>query len=300
MTNKAHRWTAWFFGLALLWVLFALLSIGARMDSLTVDEPAHLASGYAFLARGADWTVPQRGHPLLVDAWEAFPLYLGNPDIPVESLDGWNSDKVQFFESFIPFLTRSTDLSKVAARTPAILLTILLAAVVYRWGIDVGGPWTGLLALGILVFDPTLLAHGRLATNDVGVTALGTLGLFLIYRWTQAPTWPRAAAAGLVLGATMMAKGSGVLWVVVGLGWVVWTGLRRRRSGSSVWPQIALMGALTGVVVWAMYGFRVGTVPGWPAVQVPAPRHWEGIFHSAGVAEKGIVYALGMLKTGNV
>ena len=297
------------FSLALLLVLFALLSFGARQLSFTPDEPSHIASGYAFLARGASWTVPLRGHPLLVDAWQALPLYLSNPDIPLETLDGWKQDKVRYAEAFVPFLTGAMERSEVAARTPAMLLTVLLAAVVYRWGMDVWGKWSGLLALGILVFDPTLLAHGRLATNDVGVTALGTLGLYLVWRWTQTPTWRRAAATGLVLGLTMLAKSSGILWVAAGSGWAMWVGLpvsrhglRRRSSRSSVWPQVLLMGALSLLVVWTMYGFTVGivgTVPGWPPIPVPAPRHWEGLFHQAEVAERRVVFALGELEAGS-
>jgi len=279
------RFVVPFSSLVLLLVLFALLSFGARQISFTFDEPSHLTSGYAFLARGASWTVPLRGHPLLVDAWEALPLYLGDPDIPLETLDGWEQDKLRYVEAFAPFLTRALERAEVTARIPAALLTVLLAAVVYRWGVDLCGKCTGLLALGTLVFDPTLLAHGRLATNDVGVTALGTLGLYLIWRWTQVPNWRRATVAGLILGLTMLAKGSGILWVAVGSGWAILIGLRRRSSCSSVWMktmlQTLLMGILSLLTLWAMYGFTVGTIPGWPPIPMPAPRHWMGVLHHA-------------------
>jgi hypothetical protein len=282
-----------FAGIVLLLVLFALLSLGARQNSFTFDEPSHLAAGYAFLSRGATWTVPLRGHPLLVDAWEAFPFYIGGPDIPLETLEGWNQDYLRYVEAFAPFVTREMDQVEVTVRIPAMLLTVLLAAVVYRWGMDMGGQWAGLLPLGIMVFDPTLLAHGRLATNDVAVTALGTLGLYFILRWTQMPTWKRAAAAGLALSLTMLAKGSGVLWVAVGLGWALWTAWRQRGSRPFMGVQTMFMGVVCFLLLWGMYGFTLGTVPGWPSVPVPAPQHWMGVLFQAEHADKPIVYALG-------
>jgi hypothetical protein len=273
---------------AFLLVLFALLSFGARQLSFTFDEPSHITAGYTFLARGATWMVPLHGHPPLVEAWEALPLYLADPDIPLETLDGWNQDYFRYVEAFAPLLTRDAmERSEVAGRTPAMLLTVLLAAVVCRWGADLWGKWAGPLALGILVFDPTLLAHGPLATNDVGVTALGTLGLYLTWRWTRAPTWRRATAVGLVLGLTMLAKGSGILWVAVGLCCAIWVGLRRRGSTGF---QVLWMGGLSLLVLWGMYGFTVGTIPGWPSIPVPAPRHWMGIiYHANPITERAVI-----------
>jgi 4-amino-4-deoxy-L-arabinose transferase-like glycosyltransferase len=273
---------------AFLLVLFALLSFGARQLSFTFDEPSHITAGYTFLARGATWMVPLHGHPPLVEAWEALPLYLADPDIPLETLDGWNQDYFRYVEAFAPLLTHDAmERSEVAGRTPAMLLTVLLAAVVCRWGVDLWGEGAGLLALGILIFDPTLLAHGRLATNDVGATSLGMLGLYLIWRWEQAPYWKRSAAAGLILGLTMMAKGSGILWVAVGAGWAMWIGLRQCGKARL---QVLFMGTLSLLVVWSMYGFAVGTIPGWPPIPVPAPRHWRGLFFHTGPLAQYVVF----------
>ncbi len=40
------------FPVLLLLILFALLALGARELSFTSDEPAHIATGYALIARG--------------------------------------------------------------------------------------------------------------------------------------------------------------------------------------------------------------------------------------------------------
>jgi hypothetical protein len=282
----------------LLLLLFTLLACGALRLSLTADEPIHLASGYAFLARGqgAMWLIPVRGHPLLVNAWEALPLYLARPDIDLESLPGWQAYHLDYVSSFFSSLG-SLERYELAGRVPEILLAVLLAAVVVRWAADLGGRRVALLALGVLVFDPTLLAHGRLATNDVGVVALGTLALFVGWRWWRRPAWPRAAVVGGLLALTMLAKASGALWALAfGLG-TIGLGLGERRP-VRFWAQGALIVGLAFLGVWAAYGFDVGRLPGIP-FPLPASLHWQALLMQQGSPGRRIVFALGMRKQGN-
>ena len=285
------RWGA---TVLLLLVLFGLLAFGARALSMTADEPMHLATGYAFLARGweARWMVPARGHPPLVNVLEALPVYLGHPDIPVEDLDGWGTYHIALVLDLLPHW-EPLERVEFAGRVPEMLMTLLLAAVVARWAIDLAGPEAAWIALGVLAFDPTLLAHGRLATNDVGVVALGTMALYVGWRWWRRPGWGPAAAAGALLAATMLAKISGLLWpAAFGLG-TLWLGLVEGRS-RRFWVQGAGIVAVAFVVFWAGYGFEVGQLPGWP-VPVPAPSHWEALLMQGGSPERRVSFALGML-----
>ena len=194
------KWTRRAVGLLLMLGLFARLLWGALQLSTTADEPSHITSGYVALACGRVglWTVPLRGHPLGVDSWLALPLWIAQPDMPLDSTTGWQTDYAAFLDGFWASLA-TQEQTVFAARVQAMFLTLLLAAVVWRWGRDVrpqpdsysapaGGPWAGLLALGVLAFDPTLIAHGRLATNDVGVTALGTC------RTPAAMSWQKLSA----------------------------------------------------------------------------------------------------------
>jgi hypothetical protein len=288
------RWLA----LVMVLVLFGLLAFGARCYSLTIDEPMHLAAGYALLARGLEsqWLVPARGHPLLVNALEALPIYLGQPDVPLENLPGWQSYHVDLVVNFIPYL-QPLERAEVAGRVPVMLLAVLLAAVVYRWASDILGPRAALLALAALVFDPTLLAHARVATNDVGVTALGTLALYSGWRWWRSPGWGRAVATGVLLAATMLAKASGILWAgAFGLG-TLWLGLVERRSGR-FWCQGLAVVALSALLLWGAYGFTIGEVGGL-ALPLPAPAHWEALLRQGQSPAQRITFALGMRQRGN-
>ncbi len=290
---------SWPISIVLLLVLFGLLVLGMPRISLTFDEPSHLASGYAALARGVDglWTMSARGHPLLIDTWEALPLYAGNSTLRVEHLPGWEDDYKLYVRSFIEEIG-PLQASEIAGRVPTALLTMLLAATVCRWGQDLTNGRRGWIGLAILVFDPNILAHGRLATNDIGVTALGTLGLYLTWRNMRSShrMWP--ILAGFVLGLTCLAKSSGILWLVaVGLCLFILAAQDGRHRGVRL-LQALLIGLIALVTIWAAYGFNVGPLREQLSIPVPAPLHWRTLFFQANSADQRLAYALGKLKMG--
>jgi len=90
----------------LLLCSFGVLVFGARSLSLTSDEPAHVAAGYALLARGktAFWVLPQHGHPPLLNILESILVYLEKPGIPLERLDGWPLWLTDYVRAFVPYL----------------------------------------------------------------------------------------------------------------------------------------------------------------------------------------------------
>ena len=283
-------------GLFLL--LFARLLFGSLSNAMTADEPSHLASGYAWLARGqaAFWTLSERGHPLLVDAWLALPLYIAQPDVPLEDLPGWQGSYGTFIHSFRRYLD-PTRRALLAGRVPEMLLTVLLAAVVYRWGRDLWSSRAGWLALAALVLDPTLVAHGRLATNGVGLVAMGTLALYVAWRWWRRTDWRHAIGLGVLLAATMLSKQSGILWAgAIALG-TLYLGVAERRPWR-FWAQAMAVGAVSLLLIWATYGFSFGPVPAL-SISLPAPLHWQGILRHRDDTGHKLVYALGMRRAGS-
>lgn len=280
-----------------LFVFFALLTLGAERTSLTADEPTYIALGYGLLARGrqAFPLLIQRGYTPLPIIIEALPLYLANPDIPLERLEGWPTDYSLFVKAFAPYLT-SVPQVKLLARLPIIWLTVLMGAVVSRWGRGLWGSWAGLLALGVLVFDPLLLAHGRLANSDAAAVALGTIALYATWRWREKPSWRWALVAGALLGLTSLAKASGPLWAVAGGVAVLATILRQERHRSrDLLSQAIAAAVLGGLVLWAGYGFEWGHMPGLD-LSVPAPTHWQNLLYLDRYTDT--YFALGLRKQG--
>lgn len=290
---------AWLWPIGALLLCFGLLVNGATSLSLTYDEPSHLAAGHAWLARGeaGRWTIAQRGHPLLADAWAALPLTLTRANLDLEQLPGWATDRSVYARAFVEKVAPPAVI-EAAGRIPTALLTILLGAVVARWASDVAGQAGGRIALAVMALDPTLLAHGRLATNDAAVTALGTLGLYLIWRQTRRANTRLAIAGGFVLGLTCLAKASGIIWCAVGLLYTAIAGLRQRRGIIRTGFAVSVTGLVALGTLWGFYGFSVGTLTPLGNLPLPAPDHWDAIFFQTGSAQTRLAYAAGRLTMG--
>ena len=292
-------------GCALLLFFFGRLLCGSLELSKTADESSHIASGYTVLARQLDgvWTVPLRGHPLLVDAWLALPVYAGQPDIPLEALQGWRTNYSQYVASFSAYLDQGRS-ALFVARVQVMLLATLLAATVWRWATDMWGQGAGWLALGVLVLDPSLLAHARLATNDVGLVTIGTLALYSAWRWMQHSTWQRALSTGALLACTMLAKGSGVLWAAAAGLMMLSVLVQPSQEDAGLakrWlrllAQVASAGLLSLFLLWASYGFEWGQV-GDLQISLPAHTYWEGLLFHPNVVGQRWVYAFGLRTSG--
>ena len=284
---------------ALLLALWGLLAFGGRQLSLSMDEPTYFAAGYAFLARdrAADWLYPRIIAPPLLNGLEALLFYVSEPTIPLERLDGWGSDLVAYTDAFLPYAAPLAR-TEVLARTPVMLLTVLLGALVARWSRELGGRRAGWLALGLLTFDPTLLAHGRLADTDMGLVAIGTAALYATWRWQQRPRWRTALLAGSALGLTLLAKFSAFLWVGVFCLMALDAIVRHRsdEGGRRLAQTVTALG-VAGLLVWLAFGFAVGPVDFAP-LSLPAPAYWTAFFNQLGTTGVRVFVAFGKLWTG--
>jgi len=253
----------------LLLTLFAQLVMTSPRQSLTADEPVYIAAGYAYLRTGDLRLQPAVQHPPLMNVWEAWPLLLRSGTPAVSSVAGWDQASLsRFIVTLIPQLG-PVQATAFAARVPVMWLAVLLAAFVYRWGADWGGRIAGLSALGLFAFDPNLIAHGSLATTDLGVTAFTFIALFGLMRYLHRPTWRTSLLAGVGLGLAMAAKTSGI-FLVAAFALLVLVAMRRPIRAMACLAGLVGLACLT---VWAITGFQVRTPAGWP-MPIPAATYW--------------------------
>ncbi len=259
----------------LLWLLFLQAGLSSPLTSPSFDEPYDLARGYAY-ARTTDLRMQQE-HPVLIDGLGGLMLRLMPELTPPDQIPGWEEAHLfQFSQALLWDMGHDVDKMVFLARFPVISLALILGAVVYRWAADMYGVSGGLLALALIVFNPNIVAHGRILSTDLGATCLATFALYLWWRWARHPTGGRLAATALVLGLALAAKTSNLLLVpLIGVLTVI-----RSVEGRWRWPRaVVAWGAMAigGLfVLWALYRFEFRPAPQLTgACPVPAASYWE-------------------------
>jgi hypothetical protein len=269
----------------LLLAAFAALTYNAAAQSPTMDEQNHIARGYALLRTGDPRLSLE--HPPLINLLEALPLGTGVV-LPLDH-PSWEEGNWYYFAATF-FWERNTQQNRMVylARMPVIGLTLLLGALASRWGRELSGTTAGLWAPALVLMDPNVLAHGSLATTDLGVTFTVLLAAYALWRVPAAgrsrlrTRGPYLVAAGLALGAMLASKTSALLfWGLFGLVFVLghrepdrrgaW--LRRTVEPALIYAGMSLIALL---VLWAGYAFELAPIAEGGAA-VPMGTYWRGV-----------------------
>jgi hypothetical protein len=281
----------------LLLCLYAQLLFSAGLKSPTIDEPNHLTRGYAYLETGDLRLSRDEGHPPLFNLLCALPLaLLDDLGLPTHR-PSWevayrNAFAIEFVFSGAVRLERLFFLG----RLPVILVTLCLAALVARWAGELYGPWGGVVGLVLAVFDPNLVAHGRLVTTDMGMTFFFTLSIYVFWRFTRQPSFPLLILSGIATGLAQSVKFSAIMVLpllgLLGLIEVVSPQGRlclpgRARIAGRRWLSallalsgvMAIVAFLAGLTLWAVYRFNIGPPAGW-SISTPAPGYVEGLLRT--------------------
>jgi len=285
----------WFSSLlvaVLLGVFFAQAVSSALLKSPTFDEEFHVARAYAYVRTG-DLRM-QQNHPPLVSVLSGLPLLLMPELTPPEEIPHWDDAFLfHFADSLFWRLGYDVDKMLFLARFPIILLGTVLGAFVYRWARGLYGPGAGLLAAGLYAFAPNLLAHTRLVTTDMAVTACVFIALYAFWCYLRQPTIRRLVLVGLAVGLALTAKLSALLLLPVLVILALLAGLRRAGRGPraagrclSVICPLSFIVLVAGLVVWAFYRFEVRPWPG-TALPLPATTYLLNVRTLIGHAERG-------------
>lgn len=259
-------------------MLLALIPIQAicsiRYKSATVEEGVHVAAGVHHL-RSLDF-IAFAGYPpagrLLIGAWPALSGAVAVQDPEIR-------EQMYPFDYASRFLYESNDADRILfkARVTVALLSALLGFYVFWLTARLAGVGYGLIALFFYAFCPNILAHSRLATLDLALSAFFFMALFH-YRYAVFHGGKRNwLLAGLFIFLTVDTKFSGLLIFPVLIGWhcVLYffppenvgppdTHTRKKRSKTapvvggerkSLAPLLFL-GLATVFLVNVQYGFR--------------------------------------------
>jgi 4-amino-4-deoxy-L-arabinose transferase-like glycosyltransferase len=243
------------------WVLPALLLLlylaqcawFIRTQSLTYDEPVHIAEGLNA------WRYQRfeqyNDHPPLARLWCTLPLL--DPK--------WQVDVQQLPDTFQ--VTRiAPDPEELAwrARAMNVLLGLLLAGLVWRAAERLFSRAAANFALALFAFSPALIAHFSIATTDGAATLFIFATALALVSWRRQPTWKRTFGFGCVLGLMLLAKFSTAPMLVLALLGVLLLGSEKQGPDKIIrtparwnWGKTAAALLLAFFVVWAGYFFHV-------------------------------------------
>jgi hypothetical protein len=268
--KSANRQPLVFWGVAVLLLVIVLqLVLMARDNSATFDEPFHIYAGYLQWKHGYVLLNP----PLITSFFTLPLLGMNLPEPPITSdLPGGERtyDNLEFQGGKALVFQNDTNAILFRTRMTAMVFTVVLALLVFAAARDMFGVGAGLIALGLMAFDPTLMGHSALATLDAGNACLMFWAIYAFYRYVKSPTAWRLIATGVIVGLALAGKHSAILLFptmgVLAIIEVVWRGklapelaappVRAGRHALCLALALAVIFAISMTILWGSYGFR--------------------------------------------
>jgi hypothetical protein len=260
LTNKTTNLIAFF----LLTVCFLVSLSSIQNMALTMDEQAHIPSGYSYM-KYQDYRLNPE-HPPLAKDLSAIPLLFLDLNFPTEH-QCWTEEVNSQWVCGMKFIFESgnnADFLIFFARLPMIMLLILLGWFIYFWTKKLAGNKAALLALTLFSFSPTLIAHGRLVTTDIAA-AFGVL--FATYFWInfiKKPNKKNILIAGLTLGIALCLKFSLILLIPsLGLATIIYALFNKPFKEVFKYMGLSALAGLVAVVlaIWPIYALHTYNYP---------------------------------------
>jgi len=258
----------------LLALVGVLLFTSVRQESQTFDESSHLFAGFEYWKHADFGRNPE--HPPLAKLLASLPLLsMGLKEPPVVPIPYF---KGQDFVNSSQFLySGDADAILLRGRMVIMLFSLALGFLVFLAAREMFDPLTALLALGLFAFEPVLLANGALVTTDVPLACLFFASVYSFYRYVKKPSNSRLAVCAAATALAILTKHSGLLVVPtlmllasveIFAGWFR-PGDGMPPGGSDRWRRLrefalafVVIGVVSYVFLWAIYGFRYAARPG--------------------------------------
>ncbi len=189
------------------------LALGIAVShSATFDEVVYPAAGWSYLTT-RDYRMNPEHPPLLKLVSGAAWVGLG-PD--VETVPGWvEGNQWRFGRAALYDGDRDPHALLLRARAAIAVLSAGLVALTGIVAWRLAGPAAGVAAAALVAFDPLVLAHGALATTDLGAAALYFAAAIALPGAVERGGAGRTALGGLLVGLALAAKYSALPLVLL-------------------------------------------------------------------------------------
>jgi len=250
--------------------MLGMLLASILNESAIIDEIAHIPAGVSYITL-LDYRLNPEHPPLLKAISGAFVRIFVNPHFPTD-IKSWKDDingQWNMGYSFLYGNGNNADNIIFWGRIPVILLAIFLGWLLYNWVNKRFGYATALLTLAFFCFSPTMLAHSRYVTTDLGASFGFFIGITTFIHLLEQHTRRNAIIAGLMFGIAQLLKFSLVLLVpmcaALFLLWIVSMPVHGKKewmhATGTLLKKIILMLLVALAVVWIIYGLFTYNYP---------------------------------------
>jgi len=263
------------FAAIILAVMFFLAVFSIKDDTFTFDETAHVAAGYSYLTQKDYRLNPE--HPPLVKDLAAVPLLFLNLNFPKND-PSWIQKDPQYnpppwwtqFDLASAFLYKARnnpDQILFWSRMSMILLMIFLGWFIFYATKKLFNKEAALISLFFFAFSPTILAHGRLVTTDVGAALGAILATYFWLKFLKNPNKKNIFLSGVIFGIAMILKFSLITLVpFFGLITIIYAWFfAEEKPLRNILKYVgkAILIGITGVVViiWPVYFYHTLNYP---------------------------------------
>ena len=263
--------------------MFALMLVSVWHDSATFDEVEYIGAGFGCITQRAYWLTRERP-PVLKSLAALSAEVVARPHLPRGNTVWRGNDGGPIGEVLLYETGNDADRIVFWARMPMMLLAAGFAVVLFFWARLHFGVNTALLTTLFFAFSPTVLAHARLVTYDVGTAFAFFAGMCTYLRFLRRPTWLNVVLSGLVFGGALLIRFTtallGPIYILMLFSWLATFPDRsaRLRSIAGLGFKTLMMGAVAILLLWTFYGCLVWDFPFvWRTRSLPAPLPFEAV-----------------------
>lgn len=241
--------------LVLFMVVQELISI--TQNSLTSDENLYIGAGKEIFETGNFKTVVVMAHPPLSyyvgsifltplnfekEIWQNHDWKRGQ-DVAFHS--GYNSGRIIFF-----------------SRLPFAFLSVFLALYVLKWATELYGAKSGIVALFLYSFNPSVIAYSGIATTDFTAAAMMFVAAYYFWKLFKEPSRKNLMLSGIFLGFALLSKITAVLLILVFmvLGIICIYNGKCKINIKTLLKNLLIMLFISFLLIFSFYGFQFDTL----------------------------------------
>lgn len=246
----------------LLLILALNLAVAISHKTITNDEVVHIPAGYYHLVAG-DYQLNNE-HPPLVKMWAALPLLFIQPEEPRMPEEGSPNFAEKTWGFHQMFWGANADRFRTIGywtRLMMVPVTVSLGWLIFVFGRRLFGTRAALLAVALFVFEPTILAHGRIVHTDVPSALVYLLFFFAAYLYIQEYTWRRAFFLAFATSVALLTKFSMIILgpvLIAYAAWGLWLARKDAIKRTQLLKHAAVVTFTVIIAINAVYRFQHG------------------------------------------